>query len=596
MTLKTSSNKPHTALNLFAFTLKKNLGFTIITSVLVLLFSPIFILNTINNYYDFEDTTRVMYNVTDEILPAAAVILAVAAMFVAWLLQMINFNYLNQKSGSDAFHSMPITKAGLLFSRTAASYIGGVVPLTIGYIGMACIGALKYVELDYLLLGKCYLHTLLMMLFCLAFSQLFILASGCVFDSIVSFLAVNIGLPVIILLIYGLCEDTLFGYYVTDYYLATYGSPFALSAYSLIMLVLQEKTTLSLITYLIIIVATVGLFCINAFVYNIRKSEKAGETFAFRFMPLIISTILSFVSYFIFGYVFDEYTGSLIYIIMGIIGATLVSLIYNVIVNRGFKRLKKAIIPIAIALVLIFGATASVQFDLMGYESYVPAICNIKKVEVFFDGDTITVTEPNNFMYVNELHNAIVKAYENYELSDEDSHVERFDENGELYAMFDVSTALSTIEINYTLKGGKSVSRRYYVQNEELLEEKMAFVKNCFADGIKKNFMDNIGNVFTLDGEYNGKNVQLNITRDEALALVDAYVLDLKSVDERYLITDTYTNWWLNTQLVTKDGTDYRYYSMAIGDFHFFENTQQVLSEMNIENRNVIQETHDSKY
>lgn len=591
MTLKTSSNKPHTAFNLFAFTLKKNLGFTIITSVLVLLFSPIFLINTINNYYDYRDVIQDMYNFTDEILPAAAVILAVAAMFVAWLLQIINFNYLNQKSGSDAFHSMPITKAGLLFSRTAASYIGGVVPLTIGYIGMACIGALKYVELDYLLLGKCYLHTLLMMLFCLAFSQLFILASGCVFDSIISFLAVNIGLPVIILLIYGLCEDTLFGYYVTDYYLATYGSPFALSAYSLIMLVLQEKTTLSLITYLIIIVATVGLFCINAFVYNIRKSEKAGETFAFRFMPLIISTILSFVSYFIFGYIFDEYTGSLIYIIMGIIGATLVSLIYNVIVNRGFKRLKKAIIPIAIALVLIFGATASVQFDLMGYESYVPAICNIKKVEVFFDGDTITVTEPNNFMYVNELHNAIVKAYENYELSDEDSHVERFDENGELYAMFDVSTALSTIEINYTLKGGKIVSRRYYVQNNMLLEEKLAFVKNCFADGIKKNFMDNIGNVFTLDGEYNGKNVQLNITRDEALALIDAYVLDLKNVDKRYLISDTRTNWWLNTQLV-KAGTDYRYYSMGIGNFYYFENTKQVLAGLDIENRNVIQETY----
>ena len=56
MTLKTSSNKPHTAFNLFAFTLKKNLGFTIITSVLVFLFSPIFLINTINNYYDYEDS------------------------------------------------------------------------------------------------------------------------------------------------------------------------------------------------------------------------------------------------------------------------------------------------------------------------------------------------------------------------------------------------------------------------------------------------------------------------------------------------------------------------------------------------------------
>ncbi len=595
MTLKTSSNKPHTAFNLFAFTLKKNLGFTIITSVLVLLFSPIFLINTINNYYDYRDVIQDMYNFTDEILPAAAVILAVAAMFVAWLLQIINFNYLNQKSGSDAFHSMPITKAGLLFSRTAASYIGGVVPLTIGYIGMACIGALKYVELDYLLLGKCYLHTLLMMLFCLAFSQLFILASGCVFDSIISFLAVNIGLPVIILLIYGLCENTLFGYYVTDCYLATYGSPFALSAYSLIMLVLQEKTTLSLITYLIIIVATVGLFCINAFVYNIRKSEKAGETFAFRFMPLIISTILSFVSYFIFGYIFDEYTGSLIYIIMGIIGATLVSLIYNVIVNRGFKRLKKAIIPIAIALVLIFGATASVQFDLMGYESYVPSVDNVEKIYVEFDGDSIAVTNPTDYIYVTNLHNAVINAYEKNQLNIEEEYIEKTDKNGGTYLILDHATASSTIEFRYMLKGGRQVSRRYHIPNKLLLEEKLAFTKNCFADGIKKNFMDNIGNVFTLDGEYGGKQVQLNLTREEALTIVDAYVKDLKNADERYFTDNTRVYMWLNSTLTSKDGIYNRYYSMGIGNFYYFENTKQVLAELDIENRNVIQET-DSKF
>ena len=595
MTLKTSSNKPNIAFNLFAFTLKKNLGFTIITSVLVLLFSPIFLINTINNYYDYRDVTQDMYNFTDEILPAAAIIIAVAAMFVVWLLQIINFNYLNQKSGSDAFHSMPITRVELLFSRTAASYLGGVIPLTLGYIGMACIGALKHVELDFSLLGKCYAHTLIMMLFCLAFSQLFILASGCTFDSIISFLAVNIGIPVIILLVYGLCENTLFGYYTTNYYLAAYGAPFALSAYSLILLVTGKATALKFTAYLIIAVATVGLFCINAFIYNIRKSEKAGETFAFKFMPIVISIIISFVSYFIFGYIFDGYTSSLLYIIMGVVGTVLVSLIYNVIVNRGFKKLKKTILPIVIALVLVFTASASVYFDVMGYEEHIPAICNIQKVEVYFDGDNITVTDPNDFTYVRDLHGAIIRAYENGEFLSEESTIETYDKNGEYYEIVDVSMSQATIEINYTLKGGKIVSRRYYVPNKAVLEEKLAFVKNCFADGIKENFVNNIGNVFTLDGVYNGKNVQLNITRDEALALVDAYVLDLKNVDERYLTSETNVNWWLTTELVTNDGINSRNYSMAIGDFDFFKNTKQVLAGLDIEKRNTIQITYEKQ-
>ncbi|MEE1198941.1 MAG: hypothetical protein U0K54_07350 [Acutalibacteraceae bacterium] len=595
MTLKTSSNKPNIAFNLFAFTLKKNLGFTIITSVLVLLFSPIFLINTINNYYDYHDVTQDMYNFTDEILPAAAIIIAVAAMFVVWLLQIINFNYLNQKSGSDAFHSMPITRVELLFSRTAASYLGGVIPLTLGYIGMACVGALKHVELDFLLLGKCYGHTLIMMLFCLAFSQLFILASGCTFDSIISFLAVNIGIPVIILLIYGLCENTLFGYWTTNYYLAAYGSPFALSAYSLILLATGKATALKFTAYLIIAVATVGLFCLNAFIYNIRKSEKAGETFAFKFMPIVISIIISFVSYFIFGYIFDGYTSSLLYVIMGVVGTVLVSLIYNVIVNRGFKKLKKAIIPIVITLVLIFGATATVQFDLIRFESYVPAICNIQRVDVHFDGDLIAVTEPNDFMYVSELHNAIVKAHENNQLDIEVEHVEKIDQNGETYLVLDHGTASSTIEFTYNLKGGRQVNRRYYIPNKLLIEEKLAFVQNCFADGIKKNFIENLGNILTLSGEYNGQSVQLNVTREEALTLLDAYVKDLKNADQEYFTDNAREFLWLDTTLMTKDGVNNRYYSMAIGNFDSFVNTKQVLFEMNIKERNVIIKT-DSKY
>ncbi len=594
MTLKTSSNKSNTAFNLFAFTLKKNLGFTIITSILVLLFSPVFLINTINNYYDYRDITQDVYNFTDELLPGAAIIIAVAAMFVAWLLQIINFNYLNQKSGSDAFHSMPITRAGLLFSRTAASYVGGVIPLTVGYLGMACVGALEYVELDFVLLGKCYAHTLIMMLLCLAFSQLFILASGCVFDSIISFLAVNIGIPVIILLIYGLCENTLFGYWTTNYYLAAYGSPFALSAYSLILLATGKATALKVTAYLIIAAATVGLFCANIFIYNIRKSEKAGETFAFRFMPLIISMIISFVAYFIFGYIFDGYTSSLLYIIMGVVGAVVVSLIYNVIVNRGFKKLKKAIIPIVITLVLIFGATATVQFDLIGYESYVPSVNNINEVYVHFDGDTIAVTDATDFVYATNLHNAIIKANENNQMDIKDEYVEKIDQNGETYLVLDHGTAYSTIEFRYNLKGGRQINRRYHIPNRLLLEEKLAFTQNCFADGIRKNFIENLGNILTLDGEYNGKQVQLNITRQEALALVDAYVEDLKNADKKYFTENAREYLWLNSTLMTKDGVGNRYYTMAIGNFDFFVNTKQVLFEMDIENRNAIQP--DGKY
>ncbi len=588
MTLKTSSNKMNPALNLFGFTLRKNLGFTAIATVLVLLFSPAFIINTINQSFEHLTEAEKATYIFDmgEVIPAAVCILAVAAAAFAWLLQIMNFNYLNTKPGSDSFHSMPLNRTELFASRISACFISALIPLTAGYLGLFGVGLMENVASDNAVLLQCYIYTVGMMALCMLFSQIFIFASGCVFDSIISFLAVNIGIPVIIMLVMDMCDSTLFGYHTSVSGIPfTYGTPFGFAIYSLANIGLKDTehpfTVWGVITYIIVIAA---LSALNIYLYNKRKSEKAGEPFAFKFVPLIISIIISFVAFHLFGYIFDGYSGSLFFMIMGIIGSILAAVVYNAIVNRGFKKLKAAIIPAVVSIVLVFASFFAIGLDVFGYETYVPTASNVDNVSVVYKSVTVNTATEEGIESVINLHSAIVEAYENDEFYIEDEYTEYTEENGETYLRISHATSREMIEINYTLKGGRTVSRIYHVANKLLTEEKAAFVKNAFADGVKAEFDENIGEFFSLDGEYNGESISLDITANEAEQLIDAYVLDLKNVEEDYFLTEDRQTVYINTAGGGESG--YGYYTVGVPVIESFENSRAVLQQMNIGERN----------
>ena len=118
MTPKTSLNK--IPLNIFLFTFKKNLGFSLVASILALLVSPIYLYSVITNYV--EDYGKLIYDF-ENLFITFAVLMAVAATAYMIVLFYINFNYLYNKSASDYFHALPLKRSGLLFSRFFASYI-----------------------------------------------------------------------------------------------------------------------------------------------------------------------------------------------------------------------------------------------------------------------------------------------------------------------------------------------------------------------------------------------------------------------------------------------------------------------------------------
>ena len=580
MMLKTSSNKVNPFLNMMLFTFKKNLGFTAIATLLSLLFSPAYLINVMSHWWEYRNAADI-YPFTLELLPAAVIVLAIGATAFGWLLLIINFNFLNNKSASDSYHSLPITRAELFVARMVPSYISALIPLTAGYLGMFGISLMPKADVDTGILLQSYFYTAVLMLLCLLFAMLFILASGCVFDSIVSFLAVNIGVPVIILLVLSLCEDTLFGYNtVSTYSAAQYGTPFGYALYGLYRLTgwQSKETAFTVISFIITLAVIIALFVVCIFLYRRRKSEKAGEAFAFKFMPVIISIIISVIAYFIFGYMFSPERQSLMHIIMGAVGAVLAAVIYNAIIHRGFKKIKNAVILGLCSLVAIAGINVSVAFDIFGYETYVPKSDNLVSASVRYKG--AIVTEAEDFEYILDLHNAIINAYKNDEL-DTDSY-ESYDDVAE----YKYENYQEYIYIYYTLKGGKTVERVYHIKNKLLIPEKTVLVQKGLTKAVKEEFEGIDAKFYTLSG-YDEQEFEIELSKEEATALINAYVRDLENIDGNYFISGQTNSVYLNAY---SDNQEYSGYYQSISYNENFVNTLEVIGVLDITDRNMLTE------
>lgn len=576
MTQNLSWNRFCPALNMFLFTLRKNLGFTAVATVLALILSPFYIMSLVENQLEYFVTEKLNFH---EIFYPTSIILAVGATLFLVILLYINFSFLYSKSASDSFHSMPISRTKMLLSRFFASYISSLVPVIAAYIGFVAVGFNPDVEANISVIVTTGLFTVFMMLFCGAFTLLFIITAGTVFDSVVAFGALNIGLPVIAALICSMCEDNLYGVASIDYVHAwQYTSPFMFSLIKLIGF-LEEPLMINPFAWGItvpVILLTAVFIAVSIILYRRRKSETAGSAYCYKFVPIIIGTVVSVICYFILGAIFANDRLEISFWIPGIIGAIIGAVIYNIVINRGFKNIKRAVAPVCIALVFIFAVTAGIAFDVLGFEDYVPENSEIANVNVTYRGMSMDF---ENTELATDLHKLIVR-----------DKPEIYD--GKTY------TETEYIYYIYNLKNGDTVERRYYVPFTFATAEKAEIIKTELTRELEKQFNECDAPELNLEGQFGEKdyfNVILN--RDEGENLVKAYIDDLKVADARQLFREEYNSIdtihiygsWASAAM---DNSDYKgsviYSSFSFSFRNDFEyiNFQKALSEIDIEARN----------
>lgn len=586
MMLKTSSNKLNPAFRLFSFTLRKNVGLLILVCIVALLFCPGYLLTYMTSHIEIFTENNPDYmldfnNISVGVVGVTTVITSVIAV----LINIINFSYMYSKKSSDVFHSIPLTRCELMFSRFFAGLTFTLIPMIMIYLSAGLLMLMPHVEGDISILLIGFAYNIMIMLLCSAVSMLFIVCAGTVFDMIMSFAVFGGGGLIIAAIILVMCDSMLTGYSSDSMReVLEVFSPFAFCGYGIMdfMRSAPDFKARYLWFFVKALVVCVSFLTASALLYRRRKAEKAGDSYAYRFIYVISGVIVAYIGAYGVGLIFSEgEMESLLFFVFALAGAMIAAVTFGAISFRGFKTVKKSLIIGGSAFACLIITYVIISTGGLGYSKRVPKLGGIESVSVYLQNDYYTELSPEDVV---KLHKKIAENEKTIEECCEGATYE-VSEEAEEYTYF------TNITIDYMLKNGKTMSRYFYIPVElfedELLdiytsEEMAKEIKNILPErvqniDIRYTFADN-----TAEETYTYRGVALS--QSEAQRLVAAYAEDITSATidsitrencDGYALSwndaDTDDNWYANS-----------YGSLGITVEPHFTNTQAVLDEIDI--------------
>ncbi len=494
MMLKIYSTNLRPTLGMFKTTLKRNFGIMAIISIGVLLICPGYLLSK------------------EELSNSAAQLMIYLLGFVGCssvlLFNFVNLSFLYKKPSADVFFALPIKRSGLLLSRAIAGLIFSVLPVTLGYLGLfICNGAIMDTKMDMIITA--YLATLAFMAVCSAFSLIFVVSAGSGFDLGLSFLGVNLGSIFFGLILYFIFSSCLLGYpqNVDNFELSLF-SPFIYFGSLLITITRYSLAEGQLLAYYLVCLALFLIFgALSLILFKRRKSEKGGDAYAFKFLYIICTLLISFSGGFLTGYIFSDNKINTMFWIFSAVGAILVAIVYGAISNRGFKGLKSSIVTSVSSVLIMAVITSVASTGGFGYKSYIPKAEEVKRVEAVVDGEETVFNDPTPVL---KAHNDILEKQ-----------------------LYNKTSPFSTyFNVKYELKNGDTVMRQYYLnptKSEELLAEIIFSEEhfNTVLQDIKESPVNEDWIYVNEDTSYRSI-----INRKERLTLINLYKEELKGVKD----------------------------------------------------------------
>lgn len=514
-------------------TINKNAGVIILMSLAMLIFCPGIFLTTLSksefnqaDAYTLPEYLDILYGVT-----------GVVSCALICVCNYVNLAYLYKKQSSDVFHSLPLTRAQLLFSRVAAGFIGVLIPVTLGY---ASLSVLSFFYPTYAIgtlsqIASAYLVNILYMLAASAYSLIFIIGAGSAFDLILSFFGFNTAVLVVGGIIHALCDKYLSGYSSAFTGIMRIVSPVYFLGEKAALFAIDNVYSLPKsedVVFAAIIFAAV-FFAISAILYNFRKAERGGQAYAYKFIYIICAVLAGICGGYALSEIFvlsaDTKELSPIGIIFFIVGAIITTVVYGAVTNRGFKRFKKSIV-LGVASALVYGVIAIiVASGAFGFEKRIPEKKDISSVVVDFDDAFINFNDADKAL---KLHKAII------EKKADDEYLDTVD------------TPHTYVRINYNLdKDGKDVLMREYFVDKVKIKKELFDVYSSderfteFEKGLERVKGDSIelfgGKSFNDDTEY--ADIYGRLTSSETKELLSVYKRELKAVGEEFYSAENQT-------------------------------------------------------
>ncbi len=532
MMLRISSNNINPTTKMFCLTVRKNLGLIILTLAVALLICPGYMIISFDNLYENNIVGQI-----GEWIKGITVFSSVIGLLGTFVYNIINLSYMFSKSSSDAFHSVPLTRGELLFSRALSGIFSTLVPiiaLFISLIGMSALYACLDIYIVKLLL--CFAFVVVSTLVFWSLSVMFAVCAGAIFDYILSYIGANLGVLLTAVIVNELLNTYLTGY-TNNFPIFKVFSPVYYCMNTISLFLYEKMTGASIVTFFVISIVIAAVFTvISYFLYKNRKAEKAGSAYAYRFIYLICGFIASFCGAYAVGVMFSLGEVSLAsFWIFAAIGAVLTAVAYGAITNRGFKKLKRSVLLGIVSVATMGILTILFIIDPTGFSRRIPKEENIQSVMLNIDGvEQVTYTD-NNLPV--DLHRRIVK-------------------DGLSQGRGNYGDQFASVDLEYTLKNGKTMIRSYTVLKNDINTEYYRYYSSdehfdIFYNGlmINKNGLVDLS-YYTNDNYFSGE-----ISNKEFKELLEIYQAEIKTIPDILKNDDinshTFSGHWNGEQMYT---------------------------------------------
>ena len=308
------------------------------------------------------------------------------------------FGYMHNRGAVDLFHALPLGRVPMLLGRFFAALTHLLVPMAAGLFLSALLTVLANgIDADAWVIFRTYgvlLAILFLMQFAfLAFSVFLCVCCGNTANTVLSILAINVGWCVLVLFSWIFLELSLPG--LPDFLgvlpLLFLESP----AYALLSPMAAGFSSLGVALFIDGGLAQhafpimwwaifgVALFFLSLWLYKRRRSESAGEGFAFAVPRVVIRALIALTAAIVFGTAGAVYFGNAaISVGLLFVGLVLGHVLSEAVFQRGFSTQKKQLPALGITAAALVVAVVLVGTGGFGYVTRVPAAADVASIEL----------------------------------------------------------------------------------------------------------------------------------------------------------------------------------------------------------------------
>lgn len=336
-----------------------------------------------SNY--FEDTVNNSYG-----LASAADFLALANPFVmiltfaaAFIIVILQFNYLYKQNSVIFVHSMPYTRANIIVTKYISGLLTAVLPIL--WAGLINMLAAKIMGIDYLMSYTDYTKIMFYTMLTTVFSYSVMVMAQTVSSSIFSlFIASSF-----VFLLYPITKCV--GAGMVSAYLKTYNIETLFSReldfiFPFWKVAMTEDAssalTAGMTAYLII--SSIVMLVISALVYSKRKSENSNKFFAFnavnKFLKYYITIVLALGIGALTGTAAGGNFG--ISYIMYILSAIIIFAVLQAIFDKNIKNMFANKLSLGAVLLIITAVVCVFKFDVLKLNERVPDANETKSIDI----------------------------------------------------------------------------------------------------------------------------------------------------------------------------------------------------------------------